>query len=71
MLINVIFCCPQGQGAIICICMLICIYIYVIACYFVFSAVFNGVGQNVTNLIEFSLYTYLFVYLNLELFNTS
>ena len=56
MLIVMIVCCPQTQGEIICICMLICIYIYVIVFYFVFSAVFIGVGQNLTNLITFWLY---------------
>ena len=71
MLINAIVCCPQLQGAIICICMLICIYIYLIVFYFGFSAVFIGVGQNLTNLIEFRLYMCSFVYINLELFNTS
>ena len=70
MLINVIVCGPQVQGAIICIFMLICIYIYVIVFYFVFSAVFIGVGQNLTNLIAFWLYACSFVYISLELFNT-
>ena len=62
MLIYVIVCCPQVQRAIICICMLICIYIYIIVFHFVFSAVFIGVGQNLTNLIAFGfMYVHLFI----------
>ena len=45
-----------SPGAIICNCMMICIYIHVIVFYFVFSAIFIGVGQNLTNLITFWLH---------------
>ena len=71
MLMYMIVCCPQAQGAIICIYILICISIYIIVFYFVFSAVFVGVGQNLTNLIAFWLYIRSFVYVNSKLFNTS
>ena len=60
----VIICCPQAQGAIICIC------IYLIIFYFVFSAVFIGAGLNLTNLIAFWLCVCSFVYVNSKLFNT-
>ena len=55
MIIYAIVCCPQSQGAIICICILICIYTSVIVFYFVFSAVFIEVGLNLTNVITFWL----------------
>ena len=44
--------------------------IYIIVFYFVFSAVFIGVGQNLTNVIAFWL-LWMFIYVNLKLFNTS
>ena len=51
-----IVCCPQAEGAIICICIVICIYISVSVFYFVFPAVFIGVGLNLTNVITFWFY---------------
>ena len=58
MLIYVIASCPQSQGVIICIHNENCIFINVIVFYFVFSAVFIGEGQNLTN-----YFTFLAVYM--------
>ena len=57
MLIYVIVCCPQAQGAILCDYNENCIFINVIV-YFVFSAVFIGEGQNLTNYFTFWPYVY-------------
>ena len=56
MLIYVIVCCPHVQGAIICDYNENCIFLNVIVFYFVFSAVFIGEGQNLTNYFTFWLY---------------
>ena len=61
MLIYVIVSCPQVQGAIICVYNENCIFINVIVFYFVFSAVFIGEGQNLTNYLTFWLYKCKFV----------
>ena len=50
--------CPQAQRTILCIYYEICININVIVLYFVFSAVFIGEGQNLTNYFTFWLYVY-------------
>ena len=55
MIIYVIVCCPQVQGTVICICIVICTYIIVIVFDFVFSAVFIGVGQNLIIFFAFWL----------------
>ena len=62
MLIYVIVSCPQAQGEIICVYNENCIFINVIVFYFVFSAVFIGEGQNLTNYIPFWLYVCTFVF---------
>ena len=56
MLIYAIACCPQAQGAFLCDYNENCISINVIVFYFVFSAVFIGEGQNLTNYFTFWLY---------------
>ena len=61
MLIYVMVNCPQVQGTILCICNENCICINVIVFYFVFSAVFIGEGQNLTNYFTFWLYVCKFV----------
>ena len=61
MLIYVNLCnggCPQAQRTILCIYYENCININVIVFYFVFSAVFIGEGQNLTNYFTFWLYVY-------------
>ena len=70
MINNVIVSCPQAQGAIICIYNENCIFINVIVFYFVFSAVFIGEGQNLTNYFTFWLYVYKFVEFDSKLLNT-
>ena len=61
MIIYVIGSCSQTQGVIICIYDENCIFINVIVFYFVFSAVFIGEGQNLTNYFTFGLYICKFV----------
>ena len=61
MLLYVIVSCPQAQGANICIQNENCIFINVIVFYFIFSAVFIGKGQNLTNYFTFWLYVCNFV----------
>ena len=61
MLIYVIVSCPQAQGTILCIYNGNCIFINVIVFYFVFSAVFIGEGQNLTNYFTFWPYVCKFV----------
>ena len=58
MLIYVMGGCPQVQRTILCVYYEICININVIVLYFVFSAVFIGEGQNLTNYFTFWLYVY-------------
>ena len=58
MLIYVIVCCPQAQGAILCDYNENCIFINVIVFHFVFSAVFIGEGQILTNDFTFWPYVY-------------
>ena len=61
MLIYVIVCCPQAQELIIYNYSENCIFLNVIVFYFVFSAVFIGEGQNLTNYFTFWLYICKFV----------
>ena len=61
MLIYVIVSCPQAEGTILDVHNENCIFINVIAFYFVFSAVFIGEGQNLTNYFTFWLYVCKFV----------
>ena len=61
MLIYAIVSCPQAQGATICNYNENCIFLNVIVFYFVFSAVFIGEGQNLTNYFTFWLYVCKFV----------
>ena len=56
MLIYVIAGYPHAQGTILCVYNENCIFINVIVFYFVFSAVFIGEGQNLTNYFTFWLY---------------
>ena len=58
MLIYVMGSCPQAQRTILCIYNDNCIFPIVIVFYFVFSAVFIGEGQNLTNCFTFWLYVY-------------
>ena len=58
MLIYVIVCCPQSQGAILCDYYENCIFPNVIVFYFVFSAVFIGEGLNLTIYFTFWPYVY-------------
>ena len=53
--------CPQGHGTILDVYNEKCIFINVIVFYFVFSAVFIGEGQNLTNYFTFWLYLCKFV----------
>ena len=61
MIIYVTVCFPQVQGAIICICILNCIYMSLIVFNFVFSAILMGVGLNLTamHLFWFSLCSFV------------
>ena len=52
--------CPQAQRMILCVYNENCININVIVFYFVFSVVFIGEGQNLTNYFTFWLYVSLF-----------
>ena len=69
MLIYVIVSCPQAQGQL-CIHNENCIFINEIVFYFVFSAVFIGEGQHLTNYFTFWLYICKFVQFNSKLLNT-
>ena len=58
MLIYVMGSCPQAQRTILCVYNENCIFINVIVFNFVFSAVFIGEGQNLTNYFTFWPYVY-------------
>ena len=61
MLIYVMGSCPQAQRTILCVYNENCIFVNVIVFNFVFSAVFIGEGQNLTNCVEawYSLEQYI------------
>ena len=61
MLIYMIVSCPQAHGTILDVYNENCIFINVIVFYFVFSAVFIGEGQYLTNYFTFWLYICKFV----------
>ena len=61
MLIYVIVSCSQAHGIILDVHNENCIFINVIVFYFLFSAVFIGEGQNLTNYFTFWLYICKFV----------
>ena len=62
--------CLQAHGTILDVYNKNCIFINVIVFYFVFSAVFIGEGQNLTNYFTFWLYICKFVLFNSKLLNT-
>ena len=63
MIIYVIVCCPQVQGVIICICILICIYTNVIVFYFcIFCCFYWGKAKFKSFLYILALYMLICVY---------